>query len=131
MKDELACSWLSETQEQVLACAVAAIPIEAQVELASDLEEAGDLESAVRTLHSIIQRCDMPLEEIQENATRLFGYVDRIPAGDRSDSCTTHDAAVAFKVYSRSDKSSANADLAFERLMAALDQGASLDHVAM
>ena len=73
----------------------------------------------------------MPLKEIQENATRLFGYVDRIPAGDRSDSCTTHDAAVAYKVYSRSDKSGANADLAFERLMAALDQGASLDHVAM
>jgi hypothetical protein len=131
VNDGLACSWLSRSQEQVLECAVEAIPIEAQVELASDLAKTGKLENAVRILHNAIQRRQMPLLELQSNARLLFSYVDRIPVGDSSDAVAAYDAQISFKMYGRSDKASADGEFAFGRLLASLDRGASLGHLAM
>jgi hypothetical protein len=131
VEDELALSWLSHTHEQVLACAVQAMPIEAQVELAGDLAQANGLENAARILHNVIQKREMPAAAMQLSANRLFSYVDRIAVSDRSTAVNKYNAMVAFKIYGHIDKASAEADIVFERLMAAMDQGASLDHLAM
>lgn len=90
VKDQLACSWLLQSQAQIVACAVKAIPFEAQVELANNFAQAGELEKAVQILHNAIDRCEMPLVKIQASAKQLFSYVDRIPESKRSEAVTTY-----------------------------------------
>lgn len=130
VKDEQACSWLRHTNEQIVATAVSAIPLDAQTELAEILAESGALERAVQALCNVTMKSKMPLARILKHTKRVFTFIDRIPIEERSPECTNYEVAVAMYVLIRG-WGVGDSDIVFERVEALVDRGAAMSRSSM